>query len=83
MDAQNEIIALNELSRSQKKKRKSNPKKAKEIFLKRENISKIENKCTTEKLNKPKRLFFEKINKSSNFIARLIKKNKIKPENTN
>ena len=60
----------------------------KEIIKIRAEISEKETKETTEKINKAKSWFFEKINKIDNSLARLIKKqreknqiNKIRNEN--
>ena len=67
---------LNPPPKQIRKRRKKSPKvsRTKEIIKIKEEINKIEIQKTTEKINKTKSWFFEKVNKIEKPLARLTKK---------
>ena len=71
----NLTLHLKQLGKEQQQQQQ-NPKvsRRKEIIKIRAEINEKETKETMLKINKPKRLFFEKINKIKKPLARLIKK---------
>ena len=69
---------------NQKKQTKAKVSRRKEIIKIKEENNKIEIKKTTDKVNKTKSWFFEKVNKIDNPLSRLTKKRREKnPNNQN
>ena len=63
-----------------KKKKKNKQNLRKEIIKMKEEINKIQIQKTTDKINKTKSWFFEKVNKIDKPLARLTKKKREKTQ---
>ena len=63
-----------------KKKKKNKKNLRKEIIKMKEEINKIQIQKTTDKINKTKSWFFEKVNKIDKPLARLTKKKREKTQ---